>query len=225
MASPNSNLFNFLRKPGAIALSLFFALQAVLLYAVPRNEATFAVRPLDQLPAQAGAWQVAQTYAMEERVHDVLKSDDSVNRLYVNPQTGREASLFVAFFKSQRTGAAPHSPKNCLPGAGYAPVSSGTIDVPLAGQPPLTVNRYVVARTDERTLVYYWYQSAHRAVASEYAAKVWLVLDSIRYQRSDTSLVRIVVPTRPGVSLEQADETAQKFIADIYPQLIAHLPQ
>jgi len=224
MASPNSNPFTFLKKPGAVALSVFLALQAVLLYAVPRNETSFAVRPLDQLPTQTGAWQVVETYAMEERVHDVLKSDDSVNRRYVNQETGRSASLFIAFFKSQRTGAAPHSPKNCLPGAGFAPVSSGFVDVPLPGRPPINVNRYVVARTDERTLVYYWYQSAHRTVASEYAAKVWLVLDSIRYQRSDTSLVRVVVPTTPGASLEQADQDAQKFIADVYPQLIAHLP-
>ena len=35
-----------------------------------------------------------------------------------------------------------------------------------------------------------------RVIASEYAAKFWLVADAIRYHRSDTALVKIVVPVR-----------------------------
>lgn len=211
------------RNRAVVLLSLLLATQALAFYAVPRTEVDFSVRPLGAFPAKIGDWVVARTFPMEQSVQDVLKSDDSVSRLYVTP-AGQAASLFIAFFKSQRAGVAPHSPKNCLPGSGWAPLQSGfeTIEVP--GHAPITVNRYVVARADERTIVYYWYQSAHRAVASEYKAKVWLVLDSIRYRRSDTSLVRIIVPTPPGGNVEESDRQARAFIAQAYPQVVSYLP-
>ena len=45
-------------------------------------------------------------------------------------------------------------------------------------------------------MVLYWYQGAHRAVASEYLSKVYLMWDSLRYHRSDEALVRVIVPVR-----------------------------
>ena len=71
----------------------------------------------------------------------------------------------------------------------------GAVPIAVAGRPaPIVVNRYVVARGDERSVVLYWYQSHDRIIASEYAAKFWLIADSIRYRRSDTALVKVVVP-------------------------------
>ena len=63
---------------------------------------------------------------------------------------------------------------------------------------PIRSNRYVVAHGDEKSVVLYWYQSHNRVIASELAAKFWLVADSIKYHRSDSSLVRVVVPVRDG---------------------------
>ncbi len=42
-------------------------------------------------------------------------------------------------------------------------------------------------------MVLYWYQARDRVIASEYSAKIYTVTDAIRYNRSDTSLVRVVV--------------------------------
>ena len=70
---------------------------------------------------------------IEQETLDVLKADDTLNRIYVNPARNASTYLFIAFFKTQRYGQSPHSPKNCLPGNGYEPIESGPISVPIPG--------------------------------------------------------------------------------------------
>ena len=50
----------------------------------------------------------------------------------------------------------------------------------------------------------YWFQAHGRIVASEYWAKYYLVADSIRMNRSDGALVRLMTPMRDGESADEA---------------------
>jgi EpsI family protein len=84
-------------------------------------------------------------------------------------------------------------------------------------------NRYVVAHGDEKSVVLYWYQTHNRIIASEYWAKFWLVVDSIRYRRSDTSLVKIVVPVRDN-NIGAATALGVQFIQAVFPSLLRQLP-
>ena len=70
----------------------------------------------------------------------------------------------------------------------------------------------------------YWYQSRDRTVASEYTAKYYVVADAIRYNRTDTALVRIIIPMGETTSLEKANEIAVDFIRQMYAPLRAHFP-
>lgn len=224
MAAPESHPLDILRSSAAIAASCLLLAQAVAFYVVPKSEAPVMARPLTGLPAQLGSWTTVQETPVEPEVQAVLKATDTLSRIYFDSARGAHASLFVAFFASQRAGVAPHSPKNCLPGSGWAPISSGTLQVPVPGRTePVEVNRYLVARGSEKTVVLYWYQTPHRITASEYLAKIWLVLDSVRYRRSDTSLVRIIVPAGDGEAA-RAEEKAVAFMQSLLPPLSAHLP-
>lgn len=216
---------HFLKPRFALALSLLLALQAAAFYSTSTPEKEIVMESLAAFPRQVGDWRMVAEYPMEPEVQSVLRSDDSLNRSYATADNRKGANLFIAFFRSQKTGAAPHSPKNCLPGSGWAPLESGTLTVKVPDWPePVTVNRYIVARGDQRTLVLYWYQTAHRVVASEYMAKIWLVLDALRYRRSDTSLVRVVAPVEKGK--EQAGElVAAEFVQEFFPHIRAALPR
>jgi EpsI family protein len=70
----------------------------------------------------------------------------------------------------------------------------------------------------------YWYQSHGKVIASEFAGKFWLVLDAIRYRRSDTALVRVTVPVR-GRSEDAALQNATAFVQTIFPSIQRHLPR
>jgi EpsI family protein len=132
--------------------------------------------------------------------------------------------MFIAFFKSQRYGQAPHSPKNCLPGSGWEPLESEPLPITVAGRgEPIVVNRYLVARGDEKSVVLYWYQSHNRIISGEFAAKFWLIADSIKYHRSDSSLVKVVVPVREG-NTEAATRTAVEFVQASFPAVAKQLP-
>jgi EpsI family protein len=129
----------------------------------------------------------------------------------------------VAAFRSQRTGKAPHSPKNCLPGSGWVKISSGEIPIDVGRATPISVNRYVVAYGSQRSLVLYWYQSRDRAVADEYKAKFWVIRDAIRLNRTDTALVRVVVPV-VNRDEAQAEAAATDFVKSFYSTLLGYLP-
>jgi EpsI family protein len=204
------------------AFSLVLILQAVLFYSASRSEGTPLARPLAEMPTNFGKWIMTRQDVVDPETESVLRADDTVIRNYISPDR-TEASLFIAYFKSQRAGQAPHSPKNCLPGAGFQPVESGTIDVPVAGK-TININRYVVAAGEDESVVLYWYQSQGRAIADEFAAKFYLIEDSIRRHRSDTSLIRVVVPAKLRTR-EQASETAVDFVKATYPAVSTWIPQ
>jgi EpsI family protein len=220
----NSAAWGFLGRGHALALSLALLAQAALFYGYSRAESAPAARPLKESPAQFGDWRLAQEGVIEQETLDVLRADDVVTRTFAESGTGPFANLFVAYFKTQRTGQAPHSPKNCLPGSGWAPSTSDVIPIPLSGQEtPLQVNRYIVQRGEEKSVVLYWYQTPKRVIANEFAAKYYLVLDSIRYHRSDTALVRVVTPVVNGDE-DAATKTAMRFVQSFFTPLREYLP-
>jgi EpsI family protein len=89
----------------------------------------------------------------------------------------------------------------------------------------MTVNRYVVEKGSNRALVFYWYQSHGRVIASEYWAKFYLVRDSIRMHRSDGALVRVITPIVNGEGEIAAQRRAIAFINDLVPMLGAYIPR
>jgi len=225
-------LLKFLNSRAARIVTLLLVVQAALLYsAVGRTELVPPGRPLEGMPTTLGSWQLVHTGVIEQEVLDVLKADDILNRTYCTSElpdcakTGKGVgvNLFVAAFRTQRSGKAPHSPKNCLPGSGWVPLSSGELQIDVAPNAPISANRYVVAYGSERDLVLYWYQSRDRTVASEYKAKFWVMADAIRLNRTDTALVRVIVPVM-NRDEAHAQATATDFVKSFYSTLLTYLP-
>ena len=215
----------FLSNKYATVVTLALVLQGLAFYSVGlKAETAETAPPLASLPETLSGWQLYKDVQVDQETLDVLKADDTLNRIYINPEHDASAFLFVAFFRTQRTGQTPHSPKNCLPGNGYEPLESGKIQVAVPGRTdPIEINRYLTARGDEKSVTLYWYQSHERVIAGEFAAKFWLIADSIRYHRSDTSLVKVVVPVRDN-DAAAATKTAVDFVKVLFAPLAAQLP-
>lgn len=201
--------------------TVLLVLQAALFYSASRGEAMTPANPLIGFPHTLGQFGMVQEGVVDKETLEVLKADDTLTRMYSNGQG--VANLFIAFFKTQRTGQSPHSPKNCLPGSGWQPLDSGRIDVDTP-QGRININRYLVSNGENESLVLYWYQSQGQVIAGEFAAKFWLITNSIRKHRSDTSLVRVVVPVQRGEE-EKADAFGTAFVQAAYPAVKAYLPQ
>ena len=205
--------------------TLLLIMQAAVLYSSVRPEVIPTSRPLSEVPSTLGSWQqYGPEGVVDEETRAILNADDLLNRTYVDPSTGRRAFLAVASFRTLQNGKAPHSPKNCLPGAGWTQVSADDkypVDVG-AGQ-PILVNRYIVAHGNEQSVVLYWYQSRDRVVANEFRAKFWVMADAVKDHRTDTSLVRVVV-FNYGKSDDETTAQALDFSRKAYPALRGILP-
>lgn len=161
---------------------------------------------------------------IDPEILETLGSGNYLSRLYTSP-TAPPIDLFIAYYNTQRSGDTIHSPKNCLPGSGWTPLESERIMLPVTQSQSIQVNRYIVAKGSERQLVMYWYQAHGRSTASEYMAKFYLVADSIKMNRSDGGMVRIVTPILSTETLEQTQSRATNFARSLYPLLEAYIPQ
>jgi EpsI family protein len=184
--------------------------------------------PLALFPMQLGDWKGYQLPPFTDRVLEVLGLDDYLTRGYAGPDR-KGVGLYIGYWKSQRQGDTIHSPLNCLPGAGWEPVSQAMMEVPnprTPGAPPAVVNRYIVQKGLERQLILYWYQSHGRIVASEYWSKFYLVADAVRFNRTDGAIVRIVAPISAAApdAEREAERVALRFLNDLLPKLDAFLP-
>ena len=179
--------------------------------------------PLAQFPVQLGEW-AGTDVAISDDARQVLGPGDFLERVYSNPSEGA-VDLFLAYFPSQRSGDTIHSPKNCLPGAGWTPVQSGRISIPWGIGDQFVANRYILAKGLDREVVLYWYQSHGRAVASEYWAKYYLIEDAIRLNRTDGALVRVITPLAYREPIQDGVARAGRFAQQVMPLLGGFIPR
>ena len=157
--------------------------------------------------------------------------DDYMVRAYERDSTDPGFSVYVGFWGIQRQGKSTHSPKNCLPGGGWEPVSAGTRQLSIAGA-TIPVNRYLISNKGAYSLVYYWYMGRGRAEASEYRVKWDLLRDAALFGRTDEALVRIIVPydargdaATVATRTAAADSLAERIARQLVPQVAAALPK
>lgn len=209
-----------------VLCAMMFGTTAVLANA-RKTEVAVTRQSFSQFPMNIGPWRAVNDPPIEEDVLKVLGVDDYLSRVYYRPNN-EAAGLYMGFYGSQRQGDTIHSPQNCLPGAGWEPISEGRLtmdNVDGAGR-SITINRYVIQKGLDRMLVLYWYQGRGRVVASEYMSRALLIRDAVVTNRTDGSLVRVIVPGKLGGDgdMKAEEALAQEFVRVIFPSLDSYLP-
>lgn len=103
----------------------FYITIALLLAATIANqvfsalEAKLSRRPLTDFPKVIGDWKTVDEQQIGEGSMAVLQVDDYIMRTYTNKQ-GETIGLYIGYFEVQRKGKGVHSPRQCLPGAGWS---------------------------------------------------------------------------------------------------------
>jgi exosortase D (VPLPA-CTERM-specific) len=155
---------------------------------------------------------------LDSIVEDVLKVDDYLRADYVN---GSDAvNFYVAYYASQRAGAAAHSPRSCLPGGGWRIDSHTQVEL----QDGVPVNRFVISMGDHRQLVYYWFKQRDRNITNEFMVKWYLLWDALTRNRTDGALIRLTTVVRPGEDIEEVERRLRNFAAVALKPLATYLP-
>lgn len=208
----------------AIAAVLMLA-TAIVLQAHSRGEYFPPRTALSSLPQQIDGWSGTDD-VLDQQTLDILGPGEFLVRDYENQGNPQPwVNLYIAYFPSQKAGDTIHSPNHCLPGAGWVPTSREIVQLTRPDGSSFPVNRYVVSKTGERQLVLYWFQAHGRAVASEYWAKYYLIADSIRMNRSDGALVRLMTPMLPHESPDTAQARIMQLGDKLMPLLDNYIPR
>jgi len=185
--------------------------------------------PFQLFPFEFDGWSGENDTPLTEGELAVLRVDEYINRYYES-EAGPGVGLYIGYFGSQRQGQTVHSPLNCLPGAGWQPMSKtySTIQVhdpERTGLETINVNDIVIQKGLDRQVVLYWYQSHGRVVPNEYVSRALMVYDAIRLNRTDAALIRVVSPILPNEeSPHAAGERARRFVQAMFPRLLQFLP-
>lgn len=155
------------------------------------------------LPHVDGYSTLDQTVPLAER--KVSGVNHYVARAYLRPDSTVAFETYVGYYDRQTQGKSIHSPKNCLPGAGWEILRAETATIVGAGGPQV-VNRDVLKNGPQEAVVYYWYQGRGRVVASEYTVKWNLLRDAALTGHTEETLVRLVVPVGGPDSTEALAE-------------------
>jgi len=208
-------------------VSSFLLLSAAYVATASKTEKIPPRSPLSRFPYELGRWTGRDQPEFPADILNVLGVDEYLTRLYQSDR--RYADLYIGYYQSQRQGDTIHSPLNCLPGAGWEPVSKDYLSIPVrdvGGDRAITVNRYLIRKGLDQQVVLYWYQSHGRVVANEYRSKMLMVYDAVRLNRTDAALVRVISPrleSSPDADAA-ANATAVDFVKAMFPLLDKYLP-
>ena len=190
------------------------------------TDGTTAMRlPLNRSPTPTlSSPYVSQPVTLSpKRLSDILSPFRTMARPAVGTtlnDAGSPVSLYAGYYNSQRQGDTIHSPQNCLPGAGWRPISAATIALPVRSG-PASVNQYVIQKGLDTQVVLYWYQGRGRVVANEYRNKLLMMWDAATKHRTNGGLVRVISPVRPG---SDAAGDAVAFATALLPRLERLMP-
>ena len=162
------------------------------------------------LPAWEGLRITNQTVSEEEK--RIAGMTDYLARVYWKDTVDAAFTTYVGYYDRQSQGHSMHSPKNCLPGAGWEILKTDVATIAsVAGS--VVVNKYLLKNGSREAIVYYWYQGRGRVVASEYAVKWNLLHDAALVGHTEEALVRIVTFVPRASTLPAGTTVAQSYIA------------
>lgn len=179
---------------------------------------------LSDIQTDFSDWKVEQTFAMDEKTLNILKSDQEVWRKYVSNE-GFTISLFVAYFKDQKYGAQIHSPIHCVPGGGWKIIQRGKYSMEVHNSPAreLKMNKMINSNGRYKEIMLYWFWTRSGVITSEYGLKIDLAKNALFRKPTDAAFVRFNFPIIDNDQTKTL-QIASAFIQQIFPSVQQVLP-
>jgi EpsI family protein len=168
-------------------------------------------RPLQEVLPAFRDYRVTQQKVTDDEKR-VVGFTDYVARAYWHDSTVAFTS-YVGYYDRQSQGHTMHSPKNCLPGAGWEILKADTGSI-IANGTRYVVNKNLLKKEHFEALVLYWYQGRGRVVSNEYAVKWNLLRDAALEGHTEEALVRIIVYLPKGTAIDGKDNRLALAAAD-----------
>jgi exosortase D (VPLPA-CTERM-specific) len=207
-----------------VAAAVLVLVGAAADVATPTPHTTFPARTsFDEFPTHMDEW-AGKKDSLESRYLDALRLDDYVLADYRGPD-GMPVNFYAAYYQTQDSTRAIHSPHDCIPGGGWEITKLEERSLPAAGGGgSFKVNRAIVQLGAHRQIVYYWFDERGRRLTNEYVARWYLFWDALTRHRTDGALVRFVASFPAAANEADIDARIVSLAARIEPTLSRYVP-
>ncbi len=205
LLSPAALLFSYAVLAALLALTFLFH----------ESPPDVARQQLATFPKELGGFRMVHESTIPPNVLKILQPTDTVVRAYARRPDEPPISFYIAYHADQSEGSRVHSPKSCLPGAGWRIVEIRRIPVPWKGG-EAKVNLVRVEKGLDTQIALYWIQSNGRVIANEYLARAYIFHDLFLRHRSDGGLVRFMTTLTRD---ENEDDAKERILALALPTL------
>ncbi|MEZ7197777.1 exosortase C-terminal domain/associated protein EpsI [Pseudodesulfovibrio karagichevae] len=203
-----------------LVLALLLAAGAYIHLVEPRP--ILLDRPLAEFPVTVGEWRMVREDVFSPEIMAILRPTDYMSRDYVDGK-GNRVTLYIGYHGGRQGDGGIHSPRNCLPSAGWFTRSTELVPVRLDDGRDIEIVDTVMSKDAYTVSFYYWYQVRGRLLTSEYALKLSEMLNSLSSRRKDAAFIRISMPIADA---KQGHEPVlDRFVADFYPLIHRFLPK
>jgi len=205
-----------------LIIIVIMGITAILTSFASNSERIAPNKSFNEFPLEIDQWK-GRKGELEQEVYNILGVEDYILANYSKTVSGETVNLYVGFYQSQKEGDIIHSPRNCMPGAGWNITDSSIEPVAITNTGEnIDVIKLLLQKGSQKQIVLYWFQSRGRIIASEYMQKIWLVVDSITKHRTDGSFVRLISPVI--IDEQTTLKTLKEFTNKVYPFLNEHIP-
>jgi len=210
-----------MNKGRVLLILLLFAATWYVLNVTSEVRAIPIKRTLADFPQRLGDYHLSNAFQSSSAELKMLGVDDYIQYDYIN-SAGERINLYVGYYRAVGVTGSYHSPKNCLPGAGWNIYTTRRTPLNIGGK-QTAVSEMLIQDGADQQVVMYWYQNRGRIIPSEYWEKFWLIKDALFMGRRDGAFVRVMSYVKDG-QVEATEERTRQFSEMALSELGDFLP-
>jgi EpsI family protein len=204
-----------------VTASAIMVITMIFLGYISHTENIHPNKPFSTFPRHIGEWFGTEEY-LDREIIAVSGVDDYFLCNY-RTSDSPAIQLYIGFYQSQREGDLIHSPKNCMPGAGWNIVQTSLENLEISHPHNAKAIKLILQKSDQNQIMLYWFQCGGRIISSEYMQKIYMIADSVTRHRTDGAFVRLIS------NVTDNDETRtlnslKEFIGVLMPILYEYIP-
>ena len=189
---------------------------------VQREETIVNSKPFTQFPSMLGKW-----IASESRLPPSVEAVAGASEYYYgdfSSSSDSKINLYIAYYKDQKQGAAPHSPKVCIPGDGWVIKSDEPVIIKSKSGKEFEVSRLLISKGKHSIVTYYWLKQGENVFRKQIVARLNLIWFTIKENRADAALVRMVSEVAANEKVQDADDRLQHMASELLGVIDEYVP-
>jgi EpsI family protein len=210
-------------KSFIVALLLLIITAALVLIVAKRGVPVIVETNLEKLPLQIAGYQ-GQEDNFSQEIYDTLDADLHLYRHY-HATNGTRLNFYLGYYGTAKGGRTGHNPYACLPGAGWAIMDSGTVEVASQNYPGgVTINFVIASKNGFINVMLHWYQSAGtKILATGLQQNMERFKGRVLYNRNDGAYIQV----NSLATIDSIPETKDKlmmFVGELIDFIPAYWP-